>query len=302
VTILATDLNPRFLRKAAAGVFRDWSFRDTPAWLKADCFRATGENTYEILPKLRQRVTFAQLNLVEDVYPSLPTDTNAMDIIFCRNVLMYFTPEQARRVIERLHRSLVEGGWLIVGLTEAALPLAPPFAPVNFDGGTVYRKINHYPPGVEESAAAVAVPPVAPLPRRPPVPVAVMLQRARELADHGLLSEALEWCDKSIAAGKLNPVAHYLRAVVLQDQGATADAVRSFERALSIAPDFVLARFALGTLHDQQGNNPEARKQYRQALHLLQACRREELVPESEGMTAGRLAEMIQTMLETHER
>ena len=303
VTILATDLNPRFIRKAAAGVFREWSFRETPAWLKEEYFREAGENTYEILPKVRHRVTFEQLNLVEDVYPSLATDTNAMDIIFCRNVLMYFTPEQAQRVIDRLHRSLVEGGWLIVGLTEAALPLSPPFAHVNFDGGTFYRKVNHHPPTIEEEPAGeVAAQAVAPLPKRPPTLVAVMLQRARELADQGLLSESLEWCDKSVVAGKLNPVAHYLRAVVLQEQGATAEATRSFERALSIAPDFVLAQFALGTLLDQHGKKPEARKHYRKALHLLRACRQEELVPESGGMTAGRLAEIIQTMLEAGER
>jgi chemotaxis protein methyltransferase CheR len=302
VTILATDLNPRFLRKAAAGMFREWSFRETPAWLKEEYFRPVDENTYEILPKMRHRVTFEHLNLVEDVYPSLPTDTNAMDVIFCRNVLMYFTPEQAQRVIDRLHHSLVEGGWLIVGLTEAALPLSPPFAHVNFDGGTFYRKIYPHPSTAEEMPVEVSAPAVAPLPRRPPLPVAAMLRRARELADQGLLSEALEWCEKSVAAGKLNPVAHYLRAVVLQEQGALAEAVRSFERALSIAPDFVLAHFTLGTLHDQHGRKTEARKHYRKALHLLHACRQEELVPESEGLTAGRLAEMIQTMLEADGR
>jgi hypothetical protein len=55
-------------------------------------------------------VTFACLNLVEDVYPSLANNTNAMDLIFCRNVLMYFSGEQIRKVVANLRRSLVDGG------------------------------------------------------------------------------------------------------------------------------------------------------------------------------------------------
>ena len=113
VTILATDINPRFLQKAAAGVYGDWSFRDSPDWLKERYFNRTADGRYAILPKIRKRVTFAPLNLVEDVYPSLATDTNAMDVIFCRNVLMYFTLAQARKAARNLCCALVArmAGW-----------------------------------------------------------------------------------------------------------------------------------------------------------------------------------------------
>jgi len=65
---------------------------------------------YALLPQIRSRVTFSYLNLADDVYPSLLTNTNAMDVIFCRNVLMYFTAERAREVVRNLYRSLVDGG------------------------------------------------------------------------------------------------------------------------------------------------------------------------------------------------
>jgi len=113
VTILATDINPQFLRKAAKGIYGAWSFRDTPGWIRERYFTKRQDGRFEIQPRIRRRVTFSYLNLAEDAYPSLVNSTNAMDVILCRNVLMYFAQERARKVVDNLHRSLVDGGWLI---------------------------------------------------------------------------------------------------------------------------------------------------------------------------------------------
>ena len=99
VSITATDINPHFLRKATTGHYGEWSFRNAPAWLKQRYFKRTAEGLYAIIPEIRKLVTFAHLNLVEDNYPSPAAKTSAMDIIFCRNVLMYFTRSQADKVI-----------------------------------------------------------------------------------------------------------------------------------------------------------------------------------------------------------
>ena len=114
ISILATDINPHALQKAAAGIYGDWSFRNAPPWLREGYFRAIPGGRYEIAPAVRDMVTFSYLNLAADVYPSLLNNTNAMDIIFCRNVLMYFSPQRAQQVIHNLYRCLVDGGWLIV--------------------------------------------------------------------------------------------------------------------------------------------------------------------------------------------
>ena len=92
ISILATDINPRFLHKASEGVYSKWSFRDCPQGVKERYFRKAKEDRLEILPDIKKMVTFSYLNLVEDSYPSLSNCTNAMDVIFCRNVLMYFAP------------------------------------------------------------------------------------------------------------------------------------------------------------------------------------------------------------------
>ena len=122
-TILATDLNDAFLDFARAGIYRRWSFRRTdPADLDA-YFRPLGDGRYEIDPQVRDSIRFASLNLAAGTYPSLATGTAAQDVIFCRNVLMYFGHEQARRVIARLRDCLVDGGWLVVNASEASTRL-----------------------------------------------------------------------------------------------------------------------------------------------------------------------------------
>ncbi len=82
ITILATDINPRFVRKAAEGVYSEWSFRETPAQIQERYFTSRKDGRFEIKPHIRKMVTFSYLNLAGDVYPSLWNNTNAMDVIF----------------------------------------------------------------------------------------------------------------------------------------------------------------------------------------------------------------------------
>ena len=69
-------------------------------------FHRRGEETFELDARIRRMVTFAPLNLAEAGYPSMVTNTSAMDLILCRNVLMYFTPEAQRETVVRLRRAL----------------------------------------------------------------------------------------------------------------------------------------------------------------------------------------------------
>jgi chemotaxis protein methyltransferase CheR len=140
LTLLATDINPRFRQTASEGVYRQWSFRDTPPWITARYFSRQPGDRLAILPAIQNMVTFAYLNLVDDVYPSLLTNTTAMDVIFCRNVLMYLAPEQATKVVHRLYHALADGGWLIVSPSEASQALFASFQTVNIPGAILYQK------------------------------------------------------------------------------------------------------------------------------------------------------------------
>ena len=297
ITILATDINPVFLNAAVAGVYGQWSFRGVPEGTRSAYFRRTPEGRFEILPLIRKMVTFACLNLVEDVYPTLANNTNAMDLIFCRNVLMYFSHPQVRKVAAKFHDSLVEDGRLIVSATEGLRELFSGFVPGTIPGVALFRKTTQ---------PAVAPPPV-PVPERipEPVPLPVNVERAlavvprdhaadaRRLANEGNLAEALAACDRALEADKLVAAHHYLRGVILQEQNAPDEAVAAMKRALYLDNDFALAHFALGHLRMRQGRAPDAARCFANASALLRGCAPETVLPESGGITAGRLLAII---------
>ena len=118
ITILATDINARFLQKAERGIYRKWSFRNTPQWIIKKYFKNRGQDCFEISPHLKKMITFTQLNLAGKT--SFDHTQGGMDAIFCRNVLMYFVPELRPYTIGRFVQSLSEGSWLIVSPGETA--------------------------------------------------------------------------------------------------------------------------------------------------------------------------------------
>jgi chemotaxis protein methyltransferase CheR len=339
--ILATDIHPRFLQKAAEGVYNAWSFRGTPRWVKERYFTRAKGDGWALLPHIKQMVTFSALNLVDDTYPSLLNNTNAMDIIFCRNVLMYFTPEKAQEVIHKLYRALLPGGWLVVSPSETSHVLFAQFETVHFPDVILYRKppsgavetgsvgaselcLPASPLGAIADASLVGIEAQATIEalRAPPQedvqlyeqgPAAevaeqpeawrspseadaqALAQLARVDANQGHLAGALAWCEKALAADKLNPGYHYLLATILQELGQTTESRQSLLRALYLDQHFVLAHFALGTLTRRQGRLKESNKHFANALTLLSAYGQDEILPESEGVTAGRLMEIIRS-------
>ena len=103
---------------------------------------------------------------------------------------------------------------------------------------------------------------------------------ARALANQGRLHEAIDCCNRWIAADKVNLGSHYLRAVILQERGAIDEAVQSFRTALYLDPRFVLAHFALGNIARDRGHVAEARKHlenaaedYRPLFGPMRSCR-----------------------------
>jgi len=127
------------------------------------------------------------------------------------------------------------------------------------------------------------------------------IDSVRTLANQGKLEDALAECEEGIAADKLNPELHYLRAIILQEQNKEAEATTSLKAALYLDPKFVPAHFALGNLLLRRGNRRGATRCFDSVLALLSACRREEILPESEGLTAGRFREIVQATMQVWE-
>lgn len=141
ISILATDINPRYLEKARTGIFGNWSFRETPEHLQAKYFEKVG-NQWQISKKIREMVIFNRLNLAENSFPSLKNFTLDHDVIFCRNVLMYFSSELIKQVGLRFFNGLNPNGWLITSAVELNDTLFDQFAKVYFDKSILYRKIH----------------------------------------------------------------------------------------------------------------------------------------------------------------
>lgn len=306
VSLLATDVNPHFLRRAVRAEFGPWSFRDAPEGLQARYFTPAGDGRLALLPHIRQMVTFGQINLAGPGYPSARNGTEAMDLILCRNVLMYFTPQQAQRVMDRLQAAMRDGGWLCVGAAEAPLKTLQGLMPAAIEGAAFYRKAavpqpappTPSPMGTVPAMVGAALPAATPRPA-PPEDGATRdpLRQARALADAGALELARAAIEKLVAAAKLDPEAHYLHAVILQELGQDTGAEQALRRALYLDPGFALAHHALGQLALRGGRPAPAQRHFRHALAALERFDAASVLPHSGGLAAGHLRALIEALL-----
>lgn len=306
LTLLGTDIHPQFLDKARLGVYRDWSFRDVPGWIRQCYFRPLGQDEYAIVPSLRRGVTFDYLNLATDAYPGQDGVMPRMDIVLCRNVLMYFKPELAGQVIGKLRHALAADGWLAVGAAETGMQAFLPFDRHQFAGATLYRNRGaESPPDSMHSHPFPAMPagkPAAMVPsshgnrrrrteaEKPLPPLAVQAQRC---ADLGMLHEADRLCKAAIDTNKCDPALRYLHALILEEQGQPEAAAEALNQALYLDPSFVLAHFMLGNLCRRQRKEREADKHLANAAELLRRHAPRDMLPASDGIRAAHLSGAI---------
>ncbi len=312
VTILATDVNRRFLRQAARAEYGEWSFRDAPPWLKGRYFTA-GRRGHALLPRIRRMVRFAPLNLAELPFPQPHGEAFAMDVILCRNVLMYFPPALMRRVCRGFRQALADGGWLSLAATELGAHAAASLDAVYFEDAVFYRKTGRAP--VAASAGTMATPAparvagavpaaAAPASAAAPLPVADippsndddgrrLARLARAHADAGRLAPALEAVEQALAGDKMDAGMHHLHAVVLLEMGHLGRARAALRRALYLEPNFVIAHHALGLLALREGEQADAARHFRNVLRLLDGTDPEEVLPHSGGLAAGRLQALV---------
>ena len=314
VRLLGTDVNLRFLEAARRGEYGSWSLRETGDAERERFFTRVGPKRWRISDDARSGVTFRLLNLATGEYPSVEGGTAEVDVILCRNVLMYFDPVTAARAVERFHRALRPGGWLAVSPVEVPLGIFERFTPVVLGGATLFRKLGPpLPPApadeplrtaasIPARAPEVAPPPTRPVDagepaRKPSAPSesaeASLSTRVRELAGAGRLAEALELADRLVEEDPMHASSHHLRAAVLSEAGDDAGAWDALSRAVYLDPAFVVAHVAIGTLARRTGRTAAARRAFRNALALLDGLPPAEPVPGGDGMTAEQLARAV---------
>lgn len=138
IKITANDLSEAVLASARRGVYSEYALRTTPKDIVARYFTQEGGN-YKIDPKLKQLVSFGQINLSDKLQLSRVEKSN---IIFCRNVIIYFDDEMKRRVINAFYDNLLPSGTLIIGHSESLHNISRAFKPEHYTGTIVYRKLS----------------------------------------------------------------------------------------------------------------------------------------------------------------
>lgn len=136
VKFLATDIDTDVLKKAAAGVYSEAEAKTAPSLILQKYFtkaNVDGEVKYKINNPIRSNIRFAQLNLIETPYPF----QHKFDIIFCRNVLIYFDQPTSAKVVENLQANLSDHGYIFLGHSEAG---AMRNQPVTCPAPAVYQK------------------------------------------------------------------------------------------------------------------------------------------------------------------
>lgn len=331
LSILGTDINPHFLKRAEAALYSAWSFRETPGPMQTRFFAPEGDH-WRLSSEIRRMVRFLRLNLVERCYPAIANGTCALDIIVCRNVTIYFDTETTRQVVARLYEALTPGGWLIVGHAEPQASVYRQFEVHNFRDTVVYRKPLHAPlfafsgptisqtgsstPGVasqhmiaaSQSRAHLHVPatpavpatPVAPSsPVTPPVlELAMMMQAARQAADRAAWTMAEQQCREVLARDPLYRDAHYLMAQIHEQQGQLMEALAAYRRSVYLDRSFVLGTLGMAQVWHSMGCRVDAQRCYRNALKQLAPVPPAAAVPDADGVTYGDLVKLVTEQLQ----
>jgi chemotaxis protein methyltransferase CheR len=296
VAMLATDINLLAMEKATRGIYSEWSFRGTDAAIMEKHFTRQDKINFALDPEIVKKVSFSYLNLADDVYPSLTNNTNAMDVIFCRNAIMYFSAQRARQVFENLFHCLVDGGWLVVSPVDIPQTLPRGCQRMNYPGVILFRK------NVGRSAQTVASVPrysgaldkalpggmqnrpapspgneprtaVAPLtgprtaPSDAPVTASDPIVQARALYRQGLYRQASEKL-LTLVDGDGNIEAVKLLVEALSNEGKLVEALEYCEQAISINKLSGELIYLRAILLQEMGRDAEAVTSLNQVIYL----------------------------------
>ena len=277
-SILATDVDDQALDEARLGRYGERAVAAVPGDILASRF-SRHQDRWEFDPKLLGRIAYRRLNLVdrEEVLQQGP-----FDVIFLRNVLIYFRPELQRKVVQTVEQSLTPDGVLFLGPSESLLSLDASLRPRDLGSCFCYRwpapAVDLRPGGgVERPARRSAGAAGRSLPARalpPSVSDGPVDQRAPDDRIRGML-DALAAADFEAARGIAlslrhdfpeNPVTHALVGFAASRLTDFRDAILAYRGALYLDPGVPEIRFLLAVALEADGRSDRALREYRSAL------------------------------------
>ena len=281
-SIDAYDLSPGCIERAQAGVYGRNAFRAQDVAFRERYFTHVADDAYRIIDSLRDQVTFRQGNLLQFDTASC---SKHYDVIFCRNLLIYFDKPTTRAAIANLSALLADDGMLLAGYAEVPSFCQNGFAPLQFRQAfalkketaapaspvlvaplPVARPLRSVPPApgraavAAPSSAASAVPRTRPVSVPSPAPAAQadLLAEARLLADRGQLREAGDKCHAHLAKVPEAAEAYFMLGIINELAGKMDLADDYWRRCIYLQPDHYEALCHLALLAERNGNQTAA--------------------------------------------
>lgn len=137
VEIVGSDINQRVLHTARGGVYKKGAHRATSPAMLAKYFIEEDKGNFRIIDRVRELVSFSYLNLLD---PNKISLIGRVDVIFCRNVIIYFDKEAKKKLIASFYDKLREGGYLLLGHSESLINISNAFELLTLKNDMVYRK------------------------------------------------------------------------------------------------------------------------------------------------------------------
>lgn len=321
IELIGTDINAHALRIARRAVYRKWAFRHTDLDFQGRYFDPTADGLM-LKSHLQQMVTFRHANLFTG--SPLPR----FDLILCRNVLIYFSTTFARDAETLFYRSLMPGGWLLLGHTETIrhkqerwtrhmFPGTPAFQrplasatgeyrihtpiqnhaakPINGNASVLYDTAIT---ALQQEAYERAEHIVCDLLDTYPDHAAAHTLFAYMLANRNYHQEAHQHLELALKLDPLLANAHYLRAMLFIEDGKNGEAAEALRSALYCQRNHPLASFLLGNIHAKAGEFTKANRYWENVRRAIASLTPDSPVSDISNITAGQLDGLVQEQIE----
>lgn len=292
IYIDAVDISKKCLLKAQRAIYNQYSFRGNTQLFQQRYFQPT-ETGYHLCEQVRGMVNFLSGNLVDN---NLLLGTPHYDIVFCRNLLIYFDRVTKVHTVKVLENLLTPGGLLFVGHAETGLLLNSDFVSVRQPLAFAYRKVmtsctaikegddkttvNNHPLSDRKPRLTSIISPRHPKPHISEENTKInhqistrnipdnLLETAKILANQGCLDEAIQICNSYLSQNRGSIEAYVLLGQVQQAMAQNEQAAQSFQKAIYLQPTHEEALTHLALLREHQGNIGSANLLW-QRIHRL---------------------------------
>lgn len=321
INLIGMDINEAALQQAQRAVYRKWSFRHVNETFLRRYF-IPHEDSYQLRREIVERVTFIRGNLINP--PALPL----FDIIFCRNILLYFTAQHVQMAEDNLYHLLRPGGWLLLGSAEALRSRRERWqidAPLN---SPIYQKtrkratqpLTRLLTEVRLPAGALPVTPEGDMTQVEAALTAGDFDHAERLLGQMLLEtphaphahtllafifanrkaypEARTHLNAAVRHDPTHSDAYYLRALMLSEERETFLAQRELQAALYYNRDHLLSLLMLGMIYTGSGDLPKAHRIWQRVRTLVCKLPPEQPISVLSELTAGQVLNMLTDRLE----